>query len=848
MTETIESPERFFGFRMGTDRKIARWDRIVEYFWLLDKKSDAIKVVELGKSTEGNPFLLAIITSPENMKNLDKIKEMSYRIAHPKGLSDGEIEDIIKNGKTVVEITNSMHATEIGGTQMSPELAYELITSEEPTFQKIRENTVLLLFPCFNPDGEIMITDWYNKLLGTEYEGVNQPWLYHKYVGHDNNRDMIMQHMVETQMWARVTFEEWFPQAYFDHHHMGSYGARLYVPPLSPGWIDVNIDPLVWTEQRLYGGNMADRLEAAGNIGIEYETFVDEFMTTANHVCRRMNMCGMLSESASAKLATPMYIHHQQLQPASTNRPEYNPQTNFPHPWPGGWWSLRDIVDQQKISSLALLEIAAYFKERILRNMYLKATRSIKKGKKESPFAFIIPPYQHDNLTAYKLLKAQRGLGVEIHRAKKNFKAENITYPVGSHIIFLSQIARPYILATLKSTLFKDTYWNRAADGTPIPTKDPATANLAEYMGVNITEVAESFEGDFEELKSIEAPEGSIEAESKHGYILDGRINYSFKAVNRLLKKGIKIYRTDEEVKNREKTFPRGTFYIPENKGVPEALRDEARDLHLTFYPLESTPEFKKHEFKQRRIAMYQRYYAGNMQEGWTRWLLEQHEFSYTTVKDKEIKEGLKDKYDVLILPSDNTVYITGEKIEEYLEERFKGLRPLPNYPPEYRSGIGKEGVEKVKEFVEAGGTLLALNEASNFAIENLKLPVKNVVKDLKPKEFICPGSTLKVNVDTNHPLAYGISKDGLILFIRSSQAFDIKPSEQNEDCKVIVSYPDRLMLQSGWLIGEKYLSRKAALLDVKLGNGNVLLFGFEPLFRAQTHGSFKFFFNAITA
>ncbi len=192
MTETIESPERFFGFRMGTDRKIARWDRIVEYFWLLDKKSDAIKVVELGKSTEGNPFLLAIITSPENMKNLNKIKEMSYRIAHPKGLSDEEIEDIIKNGKTVVEITNSMHATEIGGTQMSPELAYELITSEEPTFQKIRENTVLLLFPCFNPDGEIMITDWYNKLLGTEYEGVNQPWLYHKYVGHDNNRDMIM--------------------------------------------------------------------------------------------------------------------------------------------------------------------------------------------------------------------------------------------------------------------------------------------------------------------------------------------------------------------------------------------------------------------------------------------------------------------------------------------------------------------------------------------------------------------------------------------------------------------------------------------------------------------------------
>ncbi len=310
MSGKIPSPEEFFGHQMGADRKLARWDRVVEYFNAL-AKSPCVKVTELGRSTEGNPFLLAVITSPENMKSLDKIREASWRVAHPQGVPAKEIEEAIAGGKAVVAMTMSIHATEVGGTQMAPELAYEVATS--PAFEEVRRDVVLLLFPCFNPDGQIMVTDWYNKYLGTEYEGTSPPWLYHKYTGHDNNRDAINLSMVESQMVAGVMYREWFPQAYIDYHHMGSYGARFYVPPFSNP-VDDQVDPLIWTEQELYGGLMHVMLEAEGKTGVESAaTYPGEFMPTFNYVPCWHNICGMLTESASAGLATPIWVHYHQL-------------------------------------------------------------------------------------------------------------------------------------------------------------------------------------------------------------------------------------------------------------------------------------------------------------------------------------------------------------------------------------------------------------------------------------------------------------------------------------------------------------------------------------------------------
>jgi hypothetical protein len=841
MSSEIPSPEEFFGYKMGADRKLARWDRIVEYFWQLDK-SPCVKVTDLGPSTEGNPFLLAVITAPENLERADEIREMSWRIAHPRGLKEEEMEGIVRRGKTVVAMTMSIHATEVGGTQMASELAYELATS--PELEDVREKTVLLLFPCFNPDGQIMVTDWYDKYLETEYEGLSTPFLYHKYTGHDNNRDAIHLSQVESQMVSRVLYREWYPQAYIDHHHMGSYGARFYIPPFANP-VDPNVDPLIWTEQQLYGGVMATMLEAEGKTGVESAaTYPGEFMPTFNYIPCWHNICGMLTESASAKLATPHYVHHHQLKPSRRGRPEYRTQMGFPHPWPGGWWRLRDIVEQQKTSALATLKAAANFRELILRNMYKKAMRSIEAGLNAAPYAFVVRPGQHDELTMYKFLKLLTEMGVTVSRSKREFRVEGVTYPRGTFVVFTAQSCRPYIMSLLKRTFYHAGPFSFRADGTPISPYDLCTYNIAEFMGVDLHECGEPVEGEFEDLNSIRFPRGQV-GEGAHGYLLDCRYNDSFAAVNRLLRKGIEVHRTKETIKADGETFGKGSFYIPAGDGIEEELRRQSKRLHLVFAAAPPT-QFGHEPVKMLRIGMYQRYWGGNIDEGWTRWLLERYRFRYKTLRDADVKRGrLSRKYDVIVLPSDHKSLILGEGIEEYLQKRYRGMFTMPKFPEEYESGIGKEGVEKLKEFVEEGGVLVTLGEASNFAIEELKLPVKNVLSDVKPEEFLCPGSTLHVKVNADNPLTHGVAEDLLIIF-RNHPAFEVKPGPSNEEMDVVLSYPDERIMESGWLIGEERLSRKAVLIDARMGEGRVVLFGFSPQFRAQSDATFKLFFNTL--
>ncbi len=841
MSPDIKAPEDFFGHKMGADRKLVRWDKLVEYYWHLDKHP-CVMVTDLGPSTEGNPFLLVIISSTENLKKADRLREMSYNIAHPEGLSKKQVDRIISEGKTVVSMTMSIHASEVGGAQMAPELCYEVATS--PEHEETRENTVLLVFPSFNPDGQIMVTDWYNEQLGTEYEGTSTPFLYHKYIGHDNNRDAIHLSQVESQMVSRVMYGEWYPQAYIDYHHMGGTGARFYIPPFANP-VDENVDPLIWTEQQLYGAMMASMLEAEGKTGVESAaTYPGEFMPTFNYIPCWHNICGMLTESASAKLATPTYVHYHQLKGSSRGRPEYRTQMGFPHPWPGGWWKLRDIVEQQKISALACLKVNSSHRELILRNMYMKAMRSIEAGKTKAPYAFIIKPEQHDELTCYKFMKILMDMDVKISRSKREFKAEGVTYPRGTFLVFASQPIRPYIMSLLRRTFYHAGPYSFKPDGTPVAPYDLCTYNIAEFMGVDLHEAEHPFEGEFEDLPSIRFPRGSVDSGGE-GYLLNCSYNDSYVAVNRLLRKGIEVHRTGEPVTVDGVKFCKGSFYIPEGSGVENEVKRQSKRLHLIFAPAPSGG-FKHEPVKMLRVGMYQRYRGGNMDEGWTRWLLEQYRYRCQKMMDADIKRGrLINKYEVIILPSDSKEMITGEGIEEYYKKRFGGARTPTRYPKEYETGIGKEGVEKLKEFVEAGGTLVALGEASGFAIEALELPVINVLKDVSPMQFFCPGSTLHVEVNSDNPLASGVYDDLLIVF-RNNAAFEVVPGPNNHELDVVLSFPDRHIMESGWLIGENHLSRKAALIEAKKGKGRVVLFGFSPQFRAQTDATFKLLFNCL--
>ena len=842
MSAKLKTPEEFYGFKPGTDRKLVRWDRIVEYFQHLGGASNRIRVEEVGRTTEGQPMLLAYISSPENLGRLSRIREESWRLSHPKDASEAELEMIVAGGRAVVAMTMSIHASEVGGTQVSSDLAYRLVSAEDELTRRIRENVVLLLFPCANPDGQVMTVDWYEKNLGTEYEGCSLPWLYHRYVGHDNNRDALTLTQVETQVMNRVLLGEWFPQAYIDHHQMGFYGSRFFIPPNSNPLNEV-ADPLVWTEQKHYGAQMAIRMASEGISGVEQAAvFPADFMPGFSLVFPWFGICGMFTESASVKGATPVYVHYHQLQPNPRGRPEYRASVNFNDPWRGGWWHLSDVLKGQMEAAMATLEVAANNREMILRNMAAKARRAAERGRSEPPYAFLFTPDQDDPNTARRLLRTLQDLSVDVHVADSDFRVGGAVYPRGTHVVFCGQTARPFIVSLLGRTVYRDSLWVRTPDGAPMMNYDFATQTMAEFKGVSVVEAGHMPEGRFSAAPPIEQPRGSVE-KSAHGHVFDGRINDSFKALNALHRAGVEVHRVTESADVGSVRLPAGAFYVLP-QGKERALGKAAREAGLRLMGLDGEPGFSHRPVRPLKVAVYQRYWGGNTDEGWTRWLLEQFGFQYATVRDKEVKEGL-DGYDVLVLPSDPPALITGEKVEEYYDKRFKGSVTAPVLPPEYRTGIGEEGVKKLREWVEKGGTLLCLNESCEFATEKLGVPVQNTVKELVPKEFHCPGSTLRVDIDNGHPLGYGMPERGLVL-LRGNQAYAVKQVHSGEDYRVVVSYPEEDIMQSGWLIGERHLARKAAMVEARVKAGRVVLYGFSPQMRGLTDATFKLFFNAL--
>jgi hypothetical protein len=837
-TTPLTSPDQFFGFQLGADRHIARWDKIVEYYQLLERQSPRLKVVNLGPSTQGNPFLLVFISSPANLARLEELRQINAKISDPRGIPEAEIRRLVADGKAVVLQSMSLHATEIGGTQMAPELAWDLVSRNDPETQRILDNVIFLEIPCFNPDGQIMVTDWYRKTLGTEYEGVNYPSLYHVYVGHDNNRDAFQTNMVESQYMAKVMFREWIPQAYVDHHHMGSYGARIYVPPYAEP-IRPSGDPLVWREMSWYGAHIAYKEEEAGLSGVINAAIYSGWGHMGFHwITPFHNIAGMLTESASARLATPLYIHPDQLRGGARGLPEYEAQTTFPDPWPGGWWHLRDIVERQKVSAWAVLDIAARNRETVLWNAYLKAKRQTERGAAGSPSAFVIPAEQHDALTAVTLVNKLLTQGIEVKRASRDFVQDGVAYGAGSYVVSMAQPKMGVIRWLLGRTFYPDNSYTRTGDSTPIRPYDMAADVMAEFMGVRVDPVDGAITGELTTVAAPIVPVGSV-SKGSAGYILDGRLNASFRAVNLLLDQGIAVRRADTTVAGGLRA---GDFLVAD--GPSQQLADIARETGVTFSPFSGHADRPIHAVRRMRVGMYQRYYGGNIDEGWTRWMLEQFGFPYTSLKDAEIKAGnLISKYDVIILPADAPSTITG--IRGAGGGRRFGARP-EDYPPEYRSGIGRDGVAALKAFVEAGGTLLTFGEAGALPIDEFDLPLRNVVANLPPKEFWCPGSTLRVHFDNTNPLAYGMPDEGLAVFLAGSQAYEIAPTDRNERVQTVVTFQARDLLQSGWLLGEQVIAKKATMVSVELGNGRVVLIGFRAQHRAQTHGTFKLVFNTL--
>jgi hypothetical protein len=885
---TIPTPEKFFGFQMGADRKMAHWDDMVRYYDQLGRLSPRMKVVNMGRTSEGRPFYALFISSPANLAKLEYYRGINARIADPRGLSDDSLEALTRVGKAVILQSMSMHSTEIGGSQMAVELVYDLLSRQDAEAQRILDNVIAIMIPSFNPDGEVMVTEWYRKTLGTPAEGSGPPWLYQKYAGHDNNRDAFQQNLPDSRYISKLLFRDWIPQAYVDHHHMGGNGARIYLPPYAEP-VRPSADPIVWRELAWYGGYMATKEEEYSMSGVVNDAVYSGWGHMGFHwITPFHNIAGMLTESASAQLATPTTLTPQQLQGNTRNLITYKEQTNFPNPWPGGTWHLRDIVERQKISAWSTLDLAARNKETVLRNMYLKGKHQTERGANGTPKAFIVSlDDQHDPLTARKMIQNLLNQGVEVMQSTTGFTQDGKRYLAGTYIVSMAQPKMGVVRWMLGRTFYPDNEYTRDADGNPIRPYDMATDVMAEFMGVSVAPTDSRVTAAMTKVASAQAPAGRISVlgpdTRQASYAFSGRLNDSWRAANLLWARDATIRRIDKG----SGTLRTGDYVV--SGASFDEVQASARATGVDF-DMVRTDQAANHEIRQPRIAMYQRYNGGNADEGWTRLLLEQFDTPYHSIFDPELKAGnLNAKFDVLILPSDNPNTLTGPAsppANAPAMPNVSGSAATPAAPralggggnavlggpggggrggrggggrggrggggaggpsplDQYRSGFGDEGIAAIKSFVEAGGTLVTFGESGNFAIERLELPIREVTGGLPYKEFWCPGCTLHITVDTANSLGYGMPANALATWLAGSQAYEIQPNAP-AGTQVIAKFVDSDVLQSGWLLGEKVIAGRPTMVSVPVGKGRVVLIGFRVQHRDQTHGTYKLLFNAL--
>lgn len=784
---SLPSPRSVFGFNPGDDRTIIDWKQITDYLTRLDKASDRVTLQTIGASTLGRPMIAAFISAPENIRSLNKYQAIQARLADPRKVSnETERDQLVRDGKTVVVISCSIHSTEIVASQMSTQLAYNLASANDADTLSILHNTILILIPSPNPDGVDIVANWYRKTLGTAAEGREPPELYHHYAGHDDNRDWFMLNLKETKAITHLLWKEWFPQIVYDVHQQGSNGSRFFVPPFyDPP--NPHIEPLLLREVGLIGHKMAADVTAAGFKGILtnalYDTWWHGGFRTAPYF---HNSIGILTEASSARLMTPSTVTREQLSRSNTRgmRSALEATTNFPNPWPGGAWRPRDIMQMEMIACHSLLSLAANYRADYLRNFYELGKANISaSGAQSDPVAYLIPAGLGRDENVAKMVGALIEQGVEVYRLDHELHGVTgqqvlhkstdgaarapgiatvpqtmspVEIPAGSYIIFLNQPYRDNVVALFEPQVYPDRV---TATGEAERPYDVAGWTLPMTMGLECPAVVMIRENENERKLTLIKSENDVRRDL-----------------------GLSLWTTDKS-----------PIANPVKPGI--------------------------------RIGIYKNSRAGNMDEGWTRYVFDTFNVPFQSLSETAIAEvNPRAKFDVIVLPSEQT-------------------RATPDGDaPENQRGIADAGYRNLARFVEDGGTLICFDGSCGQLIRQLKLPLRNVLEGVRSNDFYCPGSILRIEVDTSNPIARTMLKDTNAYFINSS-AFDATDSGK---VQVIARYAKEDILRSGWLRGEDKLKDKIALASVTMGKGRIVLFGFRPQHRGQTWGTFPFIWNAI--
>ena len=900
----ITTPKQAFGFNVGDDYRIANYTQLESYWKKVASESDRMKLVDIGITAEGRHQWMAIVTSPENLKNLARYRDIAQRLAHAEGLSDEQARALALDGKSVVWVDGGLHATETVGSQQLIETVYQMVSRTDPETMRFLNDDILLCVAA-NPDGQDLVADWYMREKDETRRTLNGlPRLYQKYIGHDNNRDSLTSNMAETTNMNRQLFIEWIPQIMYNHHQSGPAGEVIFIPPFRDP-VNHNLDPLVTLGIQAVGTAMHERLVAQGKggSGMRTQANYDGWWNGGmRNTATYHNTIAILTEIIGSP--TPMEI------PLIPEKQLYI--SDLPLPVAPQKWHYRQSIDYEIENNRAILDYASRNRETLLYNMYRMGMNSIVRGSQDSwtitpkrvdalkeaaakdvrrgasattaggdgpgggfgptpvpselyqkilhdpafrdPRGYIMPSEQSDFATATRLVNSLLKSGITVLQATQAFETAGKKYPAGSYVVKTAQAFRPFVRDMFESQ--DHPHDASYPGGPPVPPYDIAGWTLAMQMGVQYDRVLDPIDGPFVKLNGLQDPlPGSIVGPANPaGYLISHRINNSFILINRLLKANVKLYWLKAALNADGQDLGTGTIWVPSSPSALPVLQKGAKELGVTVHGIAKAPAGEKFRITPVRIGLYDQY-GGLMPSGWTRWLFEQFEFPFELVYPQTLDAGnLTSKFDVLIFTDGALRRGTGGRGGG--RGGFTQIDPQ-SVPEEYRGWIGRITEDKtmpqIRQFVESGGSIVTIGSSTTMA-ELLGVPLSNYLTEKGPDgkdrplprdKFYIPGSLLRATVDNTNPLAYGMPPT-LDVFFDNSPVFRLGPDAKRKNTTSVAWFDSPNTLESGWAWGQEYLDGATAVAEAKLGEGKIMVMGPEVAFRGEPHATFKFLFNGI--
>jgi hypothetical protein len=857
----LQSPKDYFGFEPGTDKMLFTYEQMISYLQKLDEASPMLQLTEIGQSAEGKPMYVCFISSEENIRNLDRLKEINRKLALDPYLTDEEQASLVKEGKVFFIATLSMHANEVGPSQSAPLIAYELLSSMQNETQNSKlkiqnsfdpveslKDVVYMMVPSQNPDGMDQVVEYYLKTRDTKLEGANVPGVYQKYTGHDNNRDFVILSQPETKAISALFDQDWFPQVMVEKHQMGGDGVRYYVPPPHDP-IAENVDAEIWNWVGLFGSNMIKDMTAQGQKGIAHNYLFDDYWPGCTETCIWKNMIGMLTEGASVKVATPVYIEPNEIEVDGKGLSEYKKSINMPDPWPGGWWHLSDLIAYERSSTYSIIKTASANKQEILKFRNDLCRKEVNKGMTEAPYSWVIPVDQPDKGELVRLVNLLKEHGAEVYTLNQDIQIGQARYAKGDVVVPLDQPFRAFIKEVMEKQVFPLRHYTPG--GEPIRPYDITTWSLPLHNGVRADEIRE-FVPDIRGKAQLIEGEYSLKegmGSDFWGMGFPVERNESFKAAFLAKQLGFMVDRITEPIESNGKKLARGSFLVYGN-AKPDKLKELYEELSVDPIFLNSRPEYEAVTFELPRIALVETW-LHDMDAGWTRYVFDSYHIPYKTIRPDEFeKADLVKDYDVIIFPSVSKDILMEGKNKAGEDEYY-----ISNYSPEYTKGMGEKGMDNLMKFLDNGGLIISWGSSTGLFdatlsikrsekdIEAFQLPFNDISKDLK--DLYCPGSLVSVRLAKDSPITMGMPATTAV-FYRGRPVFSTSIPRFDMDRRVVGTFPEKDILLSGYIEKEELLSDKSNLIWLKKGKGQLVLFAFNPQFRASTAGNYKLLFNSV--